>query len=349
MATMNVVAAARPQAKPRPAPVGGMTFQWIMSVLLGLLLGGAVLDGWAHSHNRVDQSFFTPWHAAFYSGFAGVALGLSAALLLNVRRGYAGRQAVPRGYELSLLGAAVFGCSGGFDLWWHTTFGIERNIEAATSPPHLLLALGMALMFTGPFRAAWRIAAHTASLRTLLPALLSLTYAWTILSFITQYAHPFSTPWAAMYANGDEMVIGITSFLVQTALMMGFVLIALRRWHLPFGSLTIVLTINAILISVIDDRYTMIPVALAGGLVGDVLVHWLRPATRGSWAFHAFAFAQPVALYAIYFGMLAYTGTIYWTLHMWLGAIFLAGGVGWLLSYLVMPPSIPDATTVHAG
>lgn len=349
MATMDVIAPGRPATRSRLAPIGGMTFQWIMAGLTGLLLSGAVLDGWAHSHNRVDQSFFTPWHAAFYSGYASVALGLAIALVLNVRRGYSGRQALPRGYELSLLGAAIFGGGGGFDLWWHTVFGIERNMEAATSPSHLLLALGMALMFTGCFRAAWRSPTRSSSLGSLLPALLSLTYTWTILAFMTQYAHPFTTPWAAMYQGGDGQIIGIASVLIQTALMMGFVLITLRRWELPFGSLTIVFTLNAVLISVLDDRFTMIPTAFAAGLIGDLLGRWLRPATRGSWAFHTFAFALPVVLYACYFATLAYTGTIAWTLHMWLGAIFLAGGVGWLLSYLVLPPSIPGEPTITAG
>jgi hypothetical protein len=349
MATMDVVAPGRPATRSRLAPIGGMTFQWIMTVLTGLLLSGAVLDGWAHSHNRVDQSFFTPWHAAFYSGYASVALGLAVALLLNVRRGYSGRQALPRGYGLSLLGAAIFGGGGGFDLWWHTIFGIERNMEAATSPSHLLLALGMAMMFTGSFRAAWQSPTRGSSLGALLPALLSLTYTWTILAFMTQYAHPFTTPWATMYRSGDGQVIGIASVLIQTALMMGFVLLTLRRWELPFGSLTIVFTLNAVLISVIEDRFTMIPTALAAGLIGDLLAHWLRPATRGAWAFHTFAFALPVVLYACYFATLAYTSTIAWSLHMWLGAIFLAGGVGWLMSYLVLPPSIPGEPTLTAG
>jgi hypothetical protein len=46
--------------------------------LATVFLGGLYLDGWAHQHGRVDASFFTPWHAFFYSGF------LLAALLLAV-------------------------------------------------------------------------------------------------------------------------------------------------------------------------------------------------------------------------------------------------------------------------
>jgi hypothetical protein len=331
-------------------PVGGVAYQWIMVALLGLLLGGLFLDGWAHTHNRVDQSFFTPWHAAFYSGYASVALGLAAAMLINFRRGYAGRQALPRGYELSLLGAALFGVGGGFDLWWHSSFGIERSMEAATSPPHLLLALGMAMMFTGPFRAAWRNPTRTSGLVALLPALLSLAYTWALLGFMTQYAHPFVTPWAAMYQGGGQgKIIGVSSVLIQTALLMGLLLLALRRWEFPFGSLAITFTLNALLISILEDRFAIIPAAFAAGLSGDLLGVLLRPSARRVWAFRTFAFAIPIVLYACYFAMLARTASIAWTLHMWLGAIFLAGGVGWLQSYLVLPPSIPDETPTGAA
>ena len=48
------------------------------SLLTAWLVGGLFLDGWAHAHGKVDQSFFTPWHAVFYSGFAAVALALLA-------------------------------------------------------------------------------------------------------------------------------------------------------------------------------------------------------------------------------------------------------------------------------
>ena len=39
-----------------------------MSALSAWLVGGFFLDGWAHTHGKVDQSFFTPWHAVLYSG-----------------------------------------------------------------------------------------------------------------------------------------------------------------------------------------------------------------------------------------------------------------------------------------
>ena len=55
--------------KHREAIADHRWFDWVMAVLSAWLLGGAFVDGWAHTHGKVDTTFFTPWHAAFYTGF----------------------------------------------------------------------------------------------------------------------------------------------------------------------------------------------------------------------------------------------------------------------------------------
>jgi hypothetical protein len=45
--------------------------------------------------------------------------------------------------------------------------------------------------------------------------------------------------------------LGITSILLQDALLMALVLLLLRRWALPFGSLTLIFTLNAALMSIL--------------------------------------------------------------------------------------------------
>ena len=53
---------------------------WILTALSVWLVGGFYVDIWAHAHGRVDNTFFTPWHAFLYSGAAsfGVVLGVAA-------------------------------------------------------------------------------------------------------------------------------------------------------------------------------------------------------------------------------------------------------------------------------
>jgi len=61
-------------------------FDWSIAVLSAWLVGGAFIDGWAHTHGKVDTTFFTRWHAAFYTGFLAVAGALIGALLHHTTR-----------------------------------------------------------------------------------------------------------------------------------------------------------------------------------------------------------------------------------------------------------------------
>ena len=56
-------------------PYRTSTRENLITIALGWwLLGGIFLDGWAHNQLGDSlESFFTPWHAVFYSGFAAVS------------------------------------------------------------------------------------------------------------------------------------------------------------------------------------------------------------------------------------------------------------------------------------
>jgi hypothetical protein len=72
--------------------------------------------------------------------------------------------------------------------------------------------------------------------------------------------------------------------------------------------------------------------------VADVLCTGLRPDARRPARFRGFAFAFPVLLYLGYFGALALTDGIGWSTHLWIGVIVFSGIIGWLASYVVLPP-----------
>src|SRR5450755_2727613 len=174
-------------------PPSSMGFDWLMGVLAVLLIGGLDLDIWAHSHGKVDQSFFTPWHAVLYGAMAlnGIVLGIVMANNV-LRRGYPWRRALPEGYGLSLVGVISFAICGGLDLAWHTLFGIEEDIQALLSPTHLLLATSAALILTGPLRsAALRFnASARPGWRGLGPMVFSVCAVFTLLGLFSQFAHP---------------------------------------------------------------------------------------------------------------------------------------------------------------
>jgi hypothetical protein len=66
----------------------------------------------------------------------------------------------------------------------------------------------------------------------------------------------------------------------------------------------------------------------------------LGPQSARPRAFRTFACAVPVLLTVAYFVALEVTTGIAWSRHLWMGVIVFAGAVGWLLSYLVLPPRI---------
>ncbi len=340
------------RAGERPAP--SLLFDGVVAALGGWFVAGVFIDGWAHQHVPQLETFFTPWHAILYSGFMAMAAIIVIRAVQNYTRGYTLPRVLPAGYELSLLGIVLFMIGGVGDLIWHTLFGIEANVEALLSPTHLLLALGGIFAVTGPLRAAWHRRELPRSLAAHLPMLLSVLYMFSLLAFFTQYAHPFGETLAAR-GNGQgfsNQALGVTSILLQSAILMGFVLLIVRRFKLPFGSLMLLLTFNTALVVLMrDNAYTdqniatgalpMIGVALLAGLAGDVLIAWLNPSVERPAAFRTFAFVFPFILYALYFGALAlFGGGIAWTIHLWAGAIVLAGVVGFLLSYAFIPPQM---------
>src|SRR2546426_11492837 len=71
---------------------GSAGFDWTIVALSGVFVSGLFLDGWAHAHGRVDQSFFTPWHAVFYGGFPPVPSPFLVALLGHPAPGAPGRR-----------------------------------------------------------------------------------------------------------------------------------------------------------------------------------------------------------------------------------------------------------------
>jgi hypothetical protein len=224
---------------------------------------------------------------------------------------------------------------------WHTLFGIEAGTEALMSPSHIGLAVGMTWIFAGPLRAAWR-RAHLQNLPptwfSLGPVVLSLTYLLTVAMFFSSYANPVVTPLVLYGRRGSDLQdFGVTSVLLAAALMTGFVLPALRRWRLPFGSLTVMLGLSTALLTVLSDLYVLIPAAVVAGLLADVLV-WRWPAAFGeAWRLIMAGFCVPALYFTGYFlSVYLLMGRMPWSVHVWSGAIFIAGMVGVSMALLML-------------
>jgi hypothetical protein len=338
------------------AAIGGLRFDWMMVILSAVFVGGLFLDGWAHNHGRVDESFFTPWHAFFYGGFLLTAMALIGVVVVNRRRGYDLFASIPDGYKTTLTGVMIFGAGGVGDMFWHAIFGIERGIEALFSPTHLMLGVGISLIVSGPLRAAWP-RRDRPSWRSLGPAILSVGLLMSTLSFFLMFAHPINTIIGGarhrQFLNDVGVMAGMMALLVMAALMIGLVLLTMRRWTLPLGALSLIWGLHTAGMTILDyERLQQLWLAL--GMFAVVvlldLVAWrYRAALRQPNNLRIFAFAAPFLLFGAYFGVLHLTEGIGWSIHLWTGAVFLTGVTGLLLSYLLMPPAIPKEEIGRLG
>ncbi|GHO49691.1 hypothetical protein [Ktedonospora formicarum] len=342
-------------------------FEWSIAFFSTWFVLGLYLDGWAHA-NELPDSFFTPWHAFLYSGFLGAAIILVGSFLRARLRGASLRQALPVGYNLSLLGVGLFLLGGVGDMLWHIFFGIEANLEALYSPTHLLLAASGFLLVTGGLRSAWWHVTTTRGASFLV--VLSLTLALSILTFFTSEFHPFDHPWAwvgyrpaatpfvasltthstpaLLDAGGTSQdiaeVVGVSSILLQSALLMALLLLTIRRFgtRLPFGWLTFLLGVNGLGMSIFHSTPWVIPVAGIAGLIADALYRWLGPTSPRIVQLRLFAAVVPIILYSLYFLAVFLIGGVWWSIHLWTGGIALAGVVGWFMSLLLVPPATPE-------
>jgi hypothetical protein len=176
----------------------------------------------------------------------------------------------------------------------------------------------------------------------------SLTLFVSLVTFFTEYVSPYGTTWVAKTPGGMVFLyqsVGMAGFLVQPAVLMGPVLYVLRARPLPLGSLTLLLSVNVALMAIIHDTFLdtgpapLIGAAVLAGIVGDALLWWLRPSPDRILQFRAVAFAVPAVQYALYLLAVMLWARVSWSVHLWTGAIVIAGGVGWLVSYLVVPPT----------
>lgn len=311
------------------------------------MITGLFLDGWSHNHHR-PETFFTPWHAVLYSGFV-------AAVLWFVWDGWRhGANQVVATDRLTAAGLVLFGAAAVGDFGWHQVFGIERSISALLSPTHLLLMSGGLLMVTEPFRGAARtIHDRTPAWRTLAPAVLSLTLATAVVAFFFMYLSPvrgqFANEFVVRGPEGSFLVeraemIGIASVLITNVLLIGAVLLAVRHWKTPPGAFTLLFTVVALATSGLDT-FQRLPLALAvitGGVVADVLVT-RGLADRSHTSLRVLAGLVPAAAWLPYFAVFKLDYHLPWSIHLWLGTVFMAALTGIGLSLLAAPPGRPAA------
>ncbi|WP_027482247.1 hypothetical protein [Deinococcus pimensis] len=335
-------AAAPGSARPRATPA-----QNLVTILVSWwLMIGIFIDGWAH--NTLGESletFFTPWHAVFYSGYLVTALWVGFLVWRGLREGRRGLAAVPVGYGMALLGVPVFALGGLGDLTWHTIFGIEVGIEALLSPTHLLLFLGAELLALAPLVASWRAPTPRRSAPGVVwPAVLSMTAGLSFASFMHMYLWGlYRLPTGLGFDSTAGELAGI---LVTSVILTAPVLLLVRRWQLPFGAVTWMYGVNGALMVVLapwlgDARWRVLLVGLVAGLLTDTLIALLRPSPGRVLYLRSFSLALPLTVWLPFLGGATVLGLMRASPELWLGVTVMASLGGLALSALVVPPDLP--------
>lgn len=336
-------------------PRTGRRDDLITALFSAWLLIGLFIDGWAHNNLQALETFLTPWHAALYSGFLATAIWTGWLVFRGMRRGLTAPAAIPVGYGLGVVGAIAFGVAGVADFIWHSLLVIEVSIEALLSPPHLVLLTAGLLMATSPLRAAWSsIDPRTISWRRFLPPLLSLTLTTATVAFFFQYVSAFLNRYATVLDPAAlarlpvgsvtpeaSQIIGIMSVLVTNLILLAPMLLLLRRWQPPFGSVTLLFTaVGAMMASQHEFEVGVtVLAALVGGFSADVLIRRYRLSPDRPGPYRVVAMAVPGVLWTTHFALLDLQFGLAWVIELWAGTIVLAVLSGLALSLLMTPPA----------
>lgn len=344
---MGVVVDAAPPAVERVDDRRLTYRQEMVTLLLGIwVMVGLFVDGWAHRNLSELETFFTPWHGLFYSGFVACAAWIGWQVLRRQEAGRRGRAAVPAGYGLALVGLAIFAVGGVGDGIWHTVFGIEEGLEALFSPTHLMLFVGLLLVLTAPLRAAWTYdVEEEPSLGGFLPVLLSAALVTSLVAFLSMFLSAYDgiaqDPGLLLPADDMLQVVVIAEVLATNLIVLAPLLVLSTRWRLPFGSATVLLTMVAVLSSALLEfaSWPLAAAGVAGGVMVDVLLRFLRPGPRHPSRIWIIGLLAPLPLWGAWFTAIAVAGdTAAWTVEIWTGTVMWAMLLGAALGLLIHPP-----------
>lgn len=324
----------------------------LTSLFATWLIVGLFVDGWAHNNLSELETFWTPWHGLFYSGFAATGAWIVWMVRKRLLDGAALADSVPIGYRSSIVGLAVFAVGGAGDAIWHTVLGVETDVDALFSPTHILLVTGIMLIVTGPIRSLGaRFPSRRVPKGEFLPAGISMTLSLLLVAFFTMYSWAptsgiYEAPFVPNRAGGFEAVFGVLLILVTTVTVSSAVLWLASRWRVPFGTFTVMLTVIGLLMSGMLDEFgqpwEVLPAATAG-LAADLLILRFDPAPHRMSSWMLFGGAVPLAMWTTHFALFAGFRDLGWTAELWGGVPVLGAMTGALLAYLI------GYTPAHAG
>ncbi len=261
-----------------------LVFDQVVVTLAGIIVFGAYVTAYAYvfTPSRVDQQAVAVGQSTVLGGWLVLVGVLFAEFAYSVRHGRSWDHALPEGYVGSLAAALVFGVAWLVETqFWAPGEHSSVGLDVLFTPPRLVEIAAVAVIVSGPLRAAARRGETVAGVMTLVSAALLLS----VITFATQFIHPLIDPWAwnddpfrAQVAQAHLVWIGenigVASILAQALILAGTALLLNSGFRLHRGTLTFVFAINGLLVTITKLHFPFLPVMVVTGLAGDVWLWW---------------------------------------------------------------------------
>ncbi len=316
-------------------------FDTVVVLLASALLFGAYLTAYAFviQQGKVVEPAGSIGEGIVLGAWLAMTGVLFAAFAAGLRAGKPWHNALPDGYVGSLTAALTFGGAWIVDnAYWAPTFVTTSvGLDALFTPPRLVLIAATAVMVSGPLRAAARRGETTAGFSTVVSAALLLS----VFTFATQFVHPLIDPYAL---NGYSFVptdglswlaenIGVAAILAQALILAGTGLLLNSGFKLRPGSMTLVFTINGLLVTTTKLHYKYLPVMIATGIAADVWIAYsARRPGRPSASLCGVIGGAFVVAYLI---TIALIGGTWWGISLWAGTIVATTMMCWMMGRLL--------------
>jgi hypothetical protein len=320
-------------------------------VVMACFVFSAYLDSYAHV--KVPGTVLADAEHASEVGLAASWFVVTAFLFFlfgrGLREGRPWNRALPDGYTGSLAAALVFGAALITDNnYWPFAASNALGLDVLFTPPNVIKIAAAAVMVSGPLRAAARRGDTTAGVITLVSAALLLS----VFTFATQFVHPLIDPWSS---NDPAQVparvpvwvaqdLGVSALLIQGTILAVTGLVLKTAFRLRPGSLTLVFTVNGLLVLVTKTHFYLLPSSVVAGLAGDAWLAW--SARRAGRPTASLCAAIATAFTLAYMIEMEVVGTA-WNGSLWAGVVLASAIVSWSIGRLLRA-GMPDSSAAVA-
>jgi hypothetical protein len=291
-----------------------------------------------------------------YSGFLASSLWMLRVVRGGQQVGYRGRAAIPAGYDVRIAGVLLFGVAGVGDFVWHTIFGIEADVEALLSQPHLALLTGGLLMAAGPIvstleRERSRLPedrasgdAVTGSWSSTGAIVGALTFMVSVVGFFLMYISPYdygrfddrrmTELGSRGWLYNETISAGVASVLLFSVVLAIALSWLVRTVGVPRGGLLCLFAVPAVLQTALTsfDTIHRATGALVAGVVAEATYAWVRSRPGQPVVLAVWIGGLTALSWFVMFGAIEWRDGLGWTAPQWSGSALLGALVSALLT-----------------